>query len=134
MPGWDESPPSLAEIQERFYALVTAPEGVGKALVERGLAPEDLARMVVGDARLGAVARLDVYANMYFFRILDVLREAYPKLTAAVGDSAFHDLITDYLLACPPAHPSVAHAGDRLPQFLSTHPLALERPWLLPLA
>jgi putative DNA-binding protein len=125
---------SLAEIQERFYALVTAPEGVGQALAEAGLAERDLGALVIGDQRLDAVARLDVYANMYFYRILDLLRDAYPRLVTAVGDAAFHNLVTAYLLACPPRHPSIAFTGDRLPAFLAGHALAAESPWLVPLA
>jgi hypothetical protein len=128
----------LADIQARFYALVTAPEGVAQGLATAGLAAADLEAIVKGDARLGAVARLDVYANMYFYRLLDVLRDAYPRLCAAVGDPAFHNLVTDYLVACPPAHPSIAFAGERLPSFLAGHPLAAAaatgRPWLVPLA
>jgi hypothetical protein len=126
--------PSLAAIQRQFYALVTAPEGVGQALAEAGRGPRDLETMVVSDGKLDAVSRLDVYANMYFYRILEVLREAYPKVTAVVGDAAFHNLVTAYLLACPPAHPSLAFTGDRLPAFIAGHPLAEERPWLVPLA
>jgi Putative DNA-binding domain len=132
---WPERPAaSLAEIQRRFYTLVTAADAVGKTLAARGQTLRDLEAMVVGDARLDAAARLDVYANMYFFRLLDVLRDAYPKLTAVVGDAAFHNLVTEYLQASPPAHPSIALAGDRLPQFLASHALAEVRPWLVPLA
>ena len=90
--------------------------------------------MVVGDARLSAVDRLDVYASMYFVRIHDVLREELARTAAAVGDEAFHDLVTDYLQACPPSHPSLREAGARLPAFLATHALAVDRPWLAELA
>jgi hypothetical protein len=125
-------PRSLAALQQRFYALVTAPEGVAPALAaEPGPRPEEWVR---GDARLGAVARLDVYANMYFYRLLDVLREAYPKVTAAAGDVPFHNLITEYLVACRPRHPSIEFAGERLPAFVAQHPLGREQPWLVPLA
>jgi hypothetical protein len=124
----------LGEIQRRFYELVTAREGVGKTLAERGLGPEHLAALVVGDQRLGAVDRLDIYASMYFFRILDVLRDAYPKVVAVVGDAAFHNLVTDYLQACPPAHPNLAFAGQRFPAYLAGHPLVVEKPWIVALA
>jgi hypothetical protein len=128
-------PRSLAAIQERFYALVTAAEGVAPALAAEPGAPP-LAEMVKSDAgaRLDAVARLDVYANMYFYRLLDVLREAYPRLTAAVGEVPFHNLITEYLVACRPRHPSIEFAGERLAGFLSGHPLGREQPWLVALA
>jgi putative DNA-binding protein len=124
----------LGELQARFYGLVTAPEGVARTLAARGESPAAVEAMVAGDARLSAVERLDVYANMYFFRLLDVLRDDYPKVVAALGDAAFHNLVTDYLAACPPAHPSIAHAGAGLPRFLEAHAATRERPWLPGLA
>jgi hypothetical protein len=126
--------PALHEVQALLYELITAPAGVARGLAARGLAPVALEAVVVGDERLSATARLDIYANMYFFRILDVLRGELPRVRAAVGDDAFHDLITDYLLAVRPAHPSLREVGARLPAYLAQHPLGLERPWLAPLA
>jgi hypothetical protein len=135
MPGdGGRTPTSLADTQAEFYALVTAPEGVAKALAERGLDEGGLGRWVVGDGRLSPVQRLDIYANMYFYRILDVLLEAYPKLLAVLGEVEFHNLVTDYLVAQPPAHPSIADAGGRLPAFIDAHPASQERPWLGALA
>jgi hypothetical protein len=127
-------PPSLRDVQGLFYELITAPAGVGPALADRGLTPAALAAVVVGDARLSSVARLDVYANMYFFRILDVLRAEYPRVVAALGDDAFHDLVTDYLLAHRPRHPSLREAGARLPDYVATHPVCAARPWLAEVA
>jgi hypothetical protein len=124
----------LRDVQARFYDLVTAPEGVAKTLADRGESDGALAPMIAGDARLSAVDRLDVYANMYFYRLLDVLRDDYAKVAAAVGEGAFHNLVTDYLLACRPAHASINRAGDRLPQFLVDHAVSRERPWLPALA
>jgi hypothetical protein len=124
----------LRELQARFYDLVTAPEGVARTLAVRGESVGTVEELVAGDARLSAVDRLDVYANMYFFRLLDVLRGDYPKVAAAVGDAAFHNLVTDYLAACPPAHPSIAHAGAGLPRFLESHAVTAARPWLPALA
>jgi hypothetical protein len=124
----------LKQLQARFYQLVTAPEGVARTLAARGEPATAAEALVRGDGTLSAVARLDIYANMYFFRLLDVLRDDHAKVAAAVGEPAFHDLVTDYLLACPPAHPSIAQAGARLPGFLAGHPLSRERPWLPALA
>jgi hypothetical protein len=98
------------------------------------LAETDLEAVIVGDQRLSAVERLDVYANMYFYRILDVLREEFPRVVAAVGDVAFHDLVTDFLLAHRPSHPSLREVGTCLPAYLAKHTLGLSRPWLFELA
>lgn len=128
---------ALAEVQADLYDLITAPEGVAKRLAELGRSASDLESLVKPTVGLSGVARLDIYANMYFFRILDVLRDEYPKLAAALGDNAFHNLVTEYLVACRPAHPSLREAGARLPEFLGQHPLVTEgqrRGWLAELA
>ena len=82
---------------------MTAPESVTATLAARGAqAVGEVHELVVGDARLSAVERLEIYANMYFFRIRDVLRDEFPRTAALLGDSAFHDLVVDYLAAIPP--------------------------------
>jgi len=124
----------LADVQAALYALITAPEGVEAGLGAAGRTARDLEAIVRPNERMTAVERLDVYANMYFYRILDVLRDEYARLAAAVGEAAFHNLVTDYLLACRPAHPSLREAGARLPAFVAAHALGRERPWLAELA
>lgn len=125
----------LADLQKLFYELVTAPEDVAATLRARG--PDGaraVADAIAGDARLSAEARLDIYAGMYFFRIHDVLRDEAPRTAALLGTDAFHNLVTDYLIACRPNHPSLREAGARLPAFLAAHALAAHRPWLAELA
>lgn len=117
----------LAEIQRRFWQLVTAPEPVDRALPalaarDPGLAP--LTSWIRSASEEAAVARLNVYASMYFFRLLDVLRDDYPDLVKLLGHDHFHNLVTDYLAACPSDGPSIRHVGRRLPDFLAGHPLA----------
>jgi len=118
--------------------LITAPEGVARALAEgdRDGLPlrHDLQRTVRGDAPLGPAERVDIYANMYFFRLLDVLKEDYPGLLFAIGEVAFHNLVTDYLLAHPPSHPSLRYAGRNLPDFLRAHDLLRSHPYAHDLA
>lgn len=125
---------ALRDVQALFYDLVTAPEGVASGLMARGQSGRELEAVIRGDQRMSAVERLDIYANMYFYRILEVLREEYPRVVAAVGDAAFHDLITDYLLVHRPRNPSLREAGARLPPYLARHPLGIARPWLSQLA
>jgi hypothetical protein len=124
----------LAETQSRFHALVTAREDVAAVAVRDAAARAAVESMVVGDDRLSAVERLDVYATMYFVRIHDVLRDEYARTAAVLGGEAFHGLVTDYLQACPPAHPSLREAGARLPAFVGGDAVAAARPWLPELA
>ena len=124
----------LSDTQARFYGLVTARDDVAAIAARDPEARAAVEEMVIGDARLSAVDRLDVYAAMYFVRIHDVLMEELPRTAAALGGEAFHGVVTDYLQACRPSHPSLREAGARLPAFLATHPCAVERPWLAELA
>ncbi len=108
---------NLQKIQSRLYKIITAPVGVHKALSKR----EQRNLPLLGDARLSAAERLDIYANMYFFRIRDSLTEDFPAVFKILGDVRFHNLVTDYLVKYPPAHFSLRNAGQNLPRFLKTH-------------
>ena len=82
---------------------------------------------------MSAVERLEVYANAYFYRIRDCLIEDFNALHQALGKELFHDLVTAYLIAHPPRHPSLRFAGDRLSEFLlespAAEPFRRELPW-----
>lgn len=126
---------ALRETQLLLWQLLTAPEGASAALAalpaeERATA----AALVCGDDRLSAIERLDIYANMYFFRIRDALAEDFAAVHAVLGADRFHNLITDYLLAHPPAHFSLRYAGQYLPNFIVTHAAGPDAPWLGDLA
>jgi len=118
--------PELRAVQALVSELIRATDGV-----ERTLARTDtphrcelldlLAATVTSDARLGAVKRLEVYANAYFYRILDCLKEDFSVLLANVGDARFHDLVTAYLLVHPSNHFSMRYVGQRMPQFIAAH-------------
>jgi hypothetical protein len=114
----------LAELQRRFWKLVSAPETVDKALPELARADPDIAPVsswIRASGEEAAQARLNIYANMYFFRLLGVLRDDYPCLVKLIGDDRFHNLVTTYLQVCPSDNPSIRHVGGRLPGFLAGH-------------
>lgn len=130
--------PDLRRVQELFWQLVTAPEGAAAgaaALCRAGeLASEDLSFLVRDAGRLGPVERVDVYANMYFYRLRDSLAEDFPRLARRIGAARFHNLVTDYLLAHPSRHFSLRELGRALPGFLDAHVLAEAFPALADLA
>jgi hypothetical protein len=125
----------LKELESLLYRLITAPSGVAEGLATECDLPEGgLASIIVGDERLTADERVEIYANMYFYRLLDVLREDFPATAKALGDVNFHNVVTGYLLEHPPNEPSVVKCGDFLPGHLRQHPLCVEFPWIADLA
>lgn len=83
-----------------------------------------MALPIVGDERLSARDRLNIYANMYFYRIHDALKEDFPLLLVELGDEGFHNLITEYLVAHPPTHYSLRYAGEYLAGFIKDDKLS----------
>jgi len=97
----------LKDLQNLLYRLITAPSGVAEGLgAEHSLREGGLAALVDGDERLSAEARVDVYADMYFYRLLEVFKEDYPATLAVLGEANFHNLITAYLIEHRPSEPS----------------------------
>jgi hypothetical protein len=128
-------PIHLKELESLLYRLITAPSGVAEGLAaERDLGAGGLDAIVLGDDRLSAEARVDIYANMYFYRIRDALKEDFPATLAVLGDDNFHNLVTGYLLECPPTEPSISDCGRYLADYLRDHPIRESAPYIADLA
>ena len=126
---------TLDQTQRLFWKLITAPEGVAPGLAALRPSEHDTARVLVReDERLSAVERLDIYADMYFYRIRDCLKEDFAAVCAVVGEAAFHNLITDYLLVHPSSHFSLRYVGELLPDFVRPHAFGAQWPYLADLA
>jgi len=125
----------LKNLESLLYRLITAPSGVAEGLAsERELGAGGLDAIVVGDERLSAEARVDIYANMYFYRILDALKEDFPATLAVLGEDNFHNLVTGYLLEYPPTEPSLYYCGRYLADYLRDHPMRDDAPFVADLA
>lgn len=120
----------LASTERLIYRLITYPEGVKAAV---GHWPR-VKLPIRPSATLSPEARVDIYANMYFYRILDSLKEDFSRVLRVIGEANFHNLITAYLAKSPPNSFSLRNVGRRLPDFLKHHPLARKWPHLSDLA
>jgi hypothetical protein len=129
--GERRSEPTLEEIQRLFFSAITWPTGVRDFLEQADTATRArFERLFAETPGFDRIARVDVYADAYFYRLLDALREMFPRTRVLAGDTAFHNLITDYLLACPSTAPDLRRAGDRLPAFVARHSLGNDLPFL----
>jgi hypothetical protein len=136
--GRNRTDADLGDLQALLYRLITTPEGVAAGLAaERAPGPktfDDLERLIESDDRLSAGERLEIYANAYFYRILDCLKEDFPATLATLGADNFHNLVTGYLIEYPPTEPSIAYAGRYLSEFLRNHPFTERWPFIAELA
>ena len=110
--------PSLREIQQAFWSALAARPGV----LEPPAAAATLLDLIPPSERLAPVDRLGIYTGMYFHRIVDALREDFPRVAAVLGDDGFVELVRAYLARHPSSHPSLRHAGDALPEFIAAEP------------
>ena len=126
---------NLRELQALLYQRITDPDGTNESIgEERGLAPGVLEALVLGDERLSAFKRVDIYANAYFYRLLECLGEDFPATLAVLGADNFPALVKEYLLEHPPTEPSILYAGLYLADFLNDHPFTERWPFIADLA
>jgi hypothetical protein len=104
----------LPDLQREFFRGITRSHALEP--------PED--PVVYGEIRahgsLGADERLAIYARMYCARLIDALREDYPRLAAILGPEAFGTMAHEYVEARPSTHPSLRWFGAGLGDFLAT--------------
>jgi hypothetical protein len=128
-------PTNLKDLQSLLYRLITAVSGVAEGLAaERELNAGGLDAIVLGDDRLSSEARVDIYANMFFYRILDALKEDFPATLAVLGDENFHNLVTGYLLEYPPTEPTITNSGSHLAEYLHDYVMRERAPFIADLA
>lgn len=126
---------SLLDTQRLFFDALRHPTGVAHWLEQGGTARrQQFEQTFAGSPGFSALQRLDVYANSYFYRLLDALRELSPRLSFLCGEAHFHNLVTDYVLSCPSCEPDLRRLGQRLPAFLRHHALAARWPLLVDVA
>ena len=116
---------TLRELQSRFFRAIARVPGGSEG---EGFEPT-LLQLVQGRGRLGPAQRLDLYAHMYFARLLDALHEDFPRVAAILGFERFREIARAYLARNPSAHPSLQYLGRHFPEFLNT---AVEDIELLP--
>jgi Putative DNA-binding domain len=124
---------NLRELQTLVYQLVAGP---GSANGENGHGRpfREFGRIIRSDQRLPAIARITIYVNAYFYRLLECLKEEYPATLAVIGPNDFAGLIHDYLGWRPPTEPSIFYVGCYLAEFLRNYVLVERWPFIAELA
>ncbi len=69
----------------------------------------------------GAQSRLEVYRRAYFSRLLECMKDDFPRVEARLEGDAFQALVADYVEAYPPRDPALRNLGREFPAFLGQH-------------
>ena len=112
---------TLAQIQRDFLGHVINNETA-------------IAACIVGNAAASVATRLDVYANGYRLRLIEVLEQDFPGVRALLGAPAFDVLARGYIAAQPSAHYSLRRYGQHLAGHLARLPIDDTRPELAEMA
>jgi hypothetical protein len=96
----------LRELQRAFQARLLA----GASGIEAELAGAD---------RPDFQTRVDVYADGYYARLVEVLGTTYPALKAALGESDFERAMRDFIAAEPSRYYSVRDYGQRVADYFA---------------
>jgi hypothetical protein len=103
--------PRLREVQRGFWQAIAEPSERSEP------SPEFVAAIATGP-RLGREGRIQVYAEAYFSRLRDALRQDFPISARLLGADLFSLLVRDYVRAFPSDHPSIRYLGRALSGFI----------------
>ncbi|MBI3801591.1 MAG: putative DNA-binding domain-containing protein [Deltaproteobacteria bacterium] len=120
---------SLRELQTSFFHSIASVPGGGSG----NFAPK-LVQVVEGRGQLGPEERINIYAQMYCARLVEVLREDFPRVAAVLGCERFERVVRTYLARHPSTHPSLRYLGRHFAAFLETWSEVVSLPFLSDLA
>jgi hypothetical protein len=127
--------PTLAALQRWLQAVITHPAGVEagveseEAQNQIDVAPADVEAVILPSTRQSSLARLAVYGNAYYLRLLECLRELFPCLTDALSRESFDQFAAGYLPRHPPASYTLQRLADRFVEFLTETQPAQDAQW-----
>jgi hypothetical protein len=116
----------LRSFQRMMAAAVVRPLDASDNLQSRWIdgrpMGEVAAEFIKPNDRLTSFERLELYNRMYWYRLLDAIRDDCPGLLAALGEAAFGRLAQAYLAKRPSRSFTLRNLCSRLEAFIREHP------------
>lgn len=117
--------PTLATLERWMQSVVMhadgAEAGVRSAAAGRLLpgAAQDLPGVVLPSKALTPIERLDIYAHMYYIRLVEILQEEYPTTLQILGRQEFSRVCRRFIEKHPSRHRSLNQLSTKFPDFLA---------------
>jgi hypothetical protein len=121
----NDKPANLEQIQRWMQSVLIHPGGVSEGLdspqarQHLDLAGDELESVILPSRALASSARLEIYVDAYFERLLECLREDFTATRFAVGDALFDALAFGYLQHYPSRSYTLNTLGQQFPKFLA---------------
>jgi hypothetical protein len=112
-------PESLTSVQRWMHQALVFPRGVPR---------EAIAERLASFPGLSGAAGLAIYQRGYFLRIASCMREQFPALCHALGESLFNDFVAEYIRERPPESHTLYDLGRRFAAFLDESRPDIDQP------
>lgn len=127
----------LQALENWMQAVITHPGGIGpgetsgeaRRHLDRG--PGTIEQVILPSRRQSSRERLQVYANAYFWRLVDILAQEYPTVRHVTGPRRFYRLAVEFLQAHPSRSYSLNFLSVDFPAFVRNEAKSLARRGLL---
>ena len=117
---------NLEQLQREVFGLIRQPLTAEERMRERtlgGQSTQEIAEKIIKpNDRLTSAERLQIYNQVYWFRILAALGEDFPGLCTIIGQDKFDKLLVAYLTECPSESFTLRNLGARLEKWLMANP------------
>lgn len=116
---------SLETLERWLQAVVMHPEGAAAGLRSKpaksllGDAARDLGSVVLPSKQLTSVERLEIYAYMYYARLIEVMQGEYPTTRQILGPHAFAAACRRFVAKHPSRTRTLNSLSAKFPDFLA---------------
>jgi hypothetical protein len=101
---------------------LTGDDGLQRRWIEGRSMEKVASEFIKPNDRLSSFERLELYSQMYWYRIHQALKDDCPGLIAVLGEEAFGRLARAYLARHPSQSFTLRDLGSRLVAFMRAHP------------
>ncbi|HWZ43124.1 MAG TPA: DNA-binding domain-containing protein [Candidatus Saccharimonadales bacterium] len=116
---------NLEQLQRKMFDVIrqplTAKERMNPRMPDGSSTKKIVEEMIKPNDRLTSFERLQIYNQVYWFRLLSSLAEDYPGLRAIIGQKKFDQLLIAFLTECPSESYTLRNLGSRLEGWLRDH-------------
>jgi len=126
---------TLEQIQTLLWTAIRWPTGVEDFLAQASVETRrTFAATFAETPAFARGARVQVYAEAYFWRLYEVAVDQYPVTAWLAGGPPFHDFVTDFVLAHPSRTPDIRRFAAGLSDALRSHALEQTYPGIADVA